>query len=360
MAVLLNANFDNWIKTPENKQELRKDGESIYWNKLDRLESCEIYRNFESPPIYDFEYSFDFKLDKIENISETNRTIIRFLWIGNNFTNFISIYPEQRIGSNSGYGLVFHQQVDGNNSDNHFRGGPTLAVSELYRAKVYREGTKCGFLIFSGYQNDPIISFEQTQWDSVPYIRASFARLDGYNDDLRDWSTGEISSVEIRHSPYPFEKDQILDEENSESSIGAKFVVNHQLRGLDGSISNDVSTSEDELGYDIYAQAIYRFITHQNTTPPITISIQSPWGGGKTSLMKMIQKRLDPIYHKKQEERLRTENKKMSIWDALKIINMDEKTPTISNPENNDQRITLWFNAWMYSSTEEAWAGNSR
>ena len=37
------------------------------------------------------------------------------------------------------------------------------------------------------------------------------------------------------------------------------------------------------------------FITHEQTGKPLCISIHAPWGGGKTSLMRMIQDKLDPM-----------------------------------------------------------------
>lgn len=59
-------------------------------------------------------------------------------------------------------------------------------------------------------------------------------------------------------------------------------------------LATDRWTTEDRLGYEGYAKAIYSFLTHRDTVPPLTIGIQAPWGGGKTSLMRMIQRELDP------------------------------------------------------------------
>jgi len=59
-------------------------------------------------------------------------------------------------------------------------------------------------------------------------------------------------------------------------------------------IATDVWAREDALGYEAYAYALYRFIVHPQTKAPLTISVQAPWGGGKTSLMRMLQAQLDP------------------------------------------------------------------
>ncbi len=59
-------------------------------------------------------------------------------------------------------------------------------------------------------------------------------------------------------------------------------------------VARDKWTIDDALGYFPYAYAIFRFLTDPETAPPLAISIQAPWGGGKTSLMRMIQAQLDP------------------------------------------------------------------
>lgn len=190
MPELFTADFDEWNKTPENKRDLQTSGESIHWNELDRTEPCEIYQRYDNAPVHDFRYTFEFRIDKIWNQSQAKRLIIRLLWLGNDSQNFISIYPEQRVGSNSRYGLVFHQQVNGGNSPDHYHDGATFAVGEQYRAVVYRDGSTCGFMIFSMDNSEPIVSYENIQWNPIPYNQVSFARLDQYTEDLIDWSSG--------------------------------------------------------------------------------------------------------------------------------------------------------------------------
>jgi hypothetical protein len=64
-------------------------------------------------------------------------------------------------------------------------------------------------------------------------------------------------------------------------------------------IAPDRWTVEDRLDYAQYADAIAAFIRHRDTVPPLTIGIKAPWGAGKTSLMRMIQERLDPRHDRK-------------------------------------------------------------
>ena len=125
--------------------------------------------------------------------------------------------------------------------------------------------------------------------------------------------------------------------------------------------TTDSWTTKDTLGYQAYAYAIASFITHKQTKWPLCISIQAPWGGGKTSLMRMIQEKLDP----KAVEEFDKFNKDNADVGA----NMEDILNTMVKPDENtkikiqnNQRkvkplITVWFNAWKYESTEQVWSG---
>ena len=68
---------------------------------------------------------------------------------------------------------------------------------------------------------------------------------------------------------------------------------------------NNISTV-DQLGMDPYVSALTEFIKSCGT--PMTIAIQGDWGTGKTSIMRMIEQRL-----------------------------------------NKEEAVTVWFNTWQYS-----------
>jgi KAP family P-loop domain len=72
--------------------------------------------------------------------------------------------------------------------------------------------------------------------------------------------------------------------------------------------------SEDELGFKPYADALAELIDSPNTDTPLTIAVSAPWGAGKTSLAKMVGRRLKE-------------------WP----------------PERGERpHIVCWFNAWMH------------
>jgi predicted KAP-like P-loop ATPase len=73
---------------------------------------------------------------------------------------------------------------------------------------------------------------------------------------------------------------------------------------------SDRETTLDALGFQPYVDSLYAIIVSPGITP-FTIGIYGKWGTGKTSLMRMLQEKLD------KEENIKT------IWfNAYKFENM--------------------------------------
>jgi hypothetical protein len=125
-------------------------------------------------------------------------------------------------------------------------------------------------------------------------------------------------------------------------------------------VHGDRWTIEDRLDYALYARAIAEFIRHPDAKPPMVISVQGPWGQGKTSLMRMVQRNLDPGHpdlhdvdrHTPSDDACAppSELTFKELRGAIdgKITVLDTKPVTIR---------TVWFNAWKYQSSEQIWAG---
>jgi hypothetical protein len=178
----------------------------------------------------------------------------------------------------------------------------------------------------------------------------------------------------------------------------------------DARISRDFWTADDALGYAQYADAIAAFIRHQETRPPLTIGVKAPWGAGKTSLMRMVQERLDPPEDRRSwsptrlrlspraraslvgdggpltvvtpqrrrsragaapaEADARVAKAPVTILELLRraargpragaadldALGVDPPT-TERLHQRRDWRPTVWFNPWMYQSGEQVWAG---
>ncbi|MFD0743299.1 P-loop NTPase fold protein [Phytohabitans flavus] len=158
--------------------------------------------------------------------------------------------------------------------------------------------------------------------------------------------------------------------------------------------SNDYWTTGDQLEYRPYAVAISEFVQHEATAPPLTIGIKAPWGAGKTSLMRMIQDRLDPptsgteAAGRESRRRVRLSPRSRRLlapkprrWWSRRPDSRPggDAPPDVSNravlrklhqsasgkaddleiepPNLPGWRPTVWFNPWMYQSGEQVWAG---
>jgi photosystem II stability/assembly factor-like uncharacterized protein len=77
-----------------------------------------------------------------------------------------------------------------------------------------------------------------------------------------------------------------------------------------------VDVEDDRLGYRVLVERLTSFISNPNTTPPLVISLQAPWGMGKTSVMRMLQ----------------------------------------SNLRRNRAAVTVWFNAWHHQREDQIFA----
>jgi hypothetical protein len=149
-------------------------------------------------------------------------------------------------------------------------------------------------------------------------------------------------------------------------------------------LHRDRWTIEDQLGYQLYARAITEFIKHEETEPPLVISVEAPWGQGKTSLMRMVQERLDCAHPELADEPRSIDEVDVVSQsgnggeedfapstsdqsDAIEHVTFDvarewidkgtEWVATQWRPSRLPPFVTVWFNAWKYQSSEQIWAG---
>ena len=175
-------------------------------------------------------------------------------------------------------------------------------------------------------------------------------------------------------------------------------------------IARDYWTVDDLLEYRPYARAIAGFIRYRETRPPLTIGIKAPWGAGKTSLMRMIKRELDPPMGSLEVPRqirlcergrlvprkrgLLPHPRRMVPDGTSSVTNRELLSRTVQVPTDHDSarqtltaqaprrespgreeplraelaeddgtlaagewRPTVWFNPWMYQSGEQVWAG---
>jgi len=173
-------------------------------------------------------------------------------------------------------------------------------------------------------------------------------------------ANGFMSFVQVHHfNEYPIWSDTYKEEFGIDPApdIG---------EGPATRLNSDCWTTDDRLGYSGYARAVRHFLLHPNSKPPLSISIQAPWGAGKTSLMRMIQNELDPeAVNAARHGGWKTINTKiptsagsnqLNLGYFLKVIKGEDSfAPAIHGKP--PKRYTVWFNAWKYESGDQLWAG---
>ncbi|MGV9365561.1 KAP family P-loop NTPase fold protein [Amycolatopsis sp. NPDC003731] len=147
-------------------------------------------------------------------------------------------------------------------------------------------------------------------------------------------------------------------------------------------LSRDFWTVEDRLDYRLHADAVAAFIKHRDSVPPLTIGVTGQCGAGKTSLMRMIRAQLDPPEADRPRRIELTQHSRATLakrrwWRRQATpdrgVSNDELLQHASAPAGEEigaatpapevaapsaaWRATVWFNPWMYQSTEQVWAG---
>ncbi|MDJ0518515.1 MAG: GUN4 domain-containing protein [Trichodesmium sp. MO_231.B1] len=116
----------------------------------------------------------------------------------------------------------------------------------------------------------------------------------------------------------------------------------------------DQPTTKDELGFTPYVIAMAEFLTHQETKPPLTISIEGEWGSGKSSFMRQLETEV-----KRKSKELDKEDLK-KVWQKIKddrIIFSDlSDIYELLRLKFKQETQTVWFNAWRHEKSESLWA----
>jgi hypothetical protein len=126
------------------------------------------------------------------------------------------------------------------------------------------------------------------------------------------------------------------------SSVKAQFTIAANAIG-------DQPTSEDNLGFGPYVDAIAAFLTSEATQPPLTMSIEGEWGSGKSSFMLQLEKAIrgpskSDVFMQNLPLSLGGTNQQGSLRNAVKSAR--EQRP----------RITIQFNAWRHDKQDALWA----
>ena len=122
---------------------------------------------------------------------------------------------------------------------------------------------------------------------------------------------------------------------------------------------SDSSTADDSLGFKPYVEAVADFLTHQNTKPPLVLSVEGEWGSGKSSFMWQLKNKIGDIYKKRTEKSLIVEfdpwrhDKDEALWAAFVLEFSRQLSQGFNFWEKIRANITLknsrfdWSEGWV-------------
>ncbi len=174
-------------------------------------------------------------------------------------------------------------------------------------------------------------------------------------------------------------------------SVVIEQVVHEQEVRAAVSDTPKIDLKDDRLEFRPYVDALHGFITAPETTTPLVISINGSWGSGKSSLMGMLKRRLDPregyysdllwqglAWHVGQFGRRKLTDKQKADHELIKQrvkhlrlsrymlkrahVEEGEKMERILEHIARNERMeliyypTVWFNAWKFSEESQIWA----
>ena len=147
----------------------------------------------------------------------------------------------------------------------------------------------------------------------------------GYGYQEPEVSGANTASVDPAQNQQPSPTTNIIDPQIIPDP------PHRQKQGLeDDAIKNNISDdtalkneADDKLDFTAYVEALWQFISHPDTTTPCTIGIDGEWGSGKSSLMGMLQTRLENTVLLEEEAKTNgkplTESQKQNRPDIFKL-----------------------------------------
>lgn len=102
----------------------------------------------------------------------------------------------------------------------------------------------------------------------------------------------------------------------------------------------DNPSVEDHFGRERFVETLGYFLTRPKTGTPLTVSIEAPWGAGKSSFMRQLESQV-----------LRNQLVSQTTAGLL-----DKVKRWLKNKFVKDSPITMWFNPWRHAETEAMWA----
>ncbi|GGM51287.1 P-loop NTPase fold protein [Dactylosporangium sucinum] len=139
----------------------------------------------------------------------------------------------------------------------------------------------------------------------------------------------------------------------TEQVLRRVFVQPIRLHGL-----ADRRASRDLLGRAALTEELARLLSWHGESDgpdaepgPSVVSIEGPWGTGKTTIMNLVRERVAAAVPPPGRRRA------LSTHRALQLLRTDEATTDPPPPAAHRGSVTGWFNPWVHQSSDQVWAG---
>ncbi|MDV7350888.1 P-loop NTPase fold protein [Halorubrum distributum] len=105
----------------------------------------------------------------------------------------------------------------------------------------------------------------------------------------------------------------------------------------------DLPTAEDDLGFRSYVYAVRKFLTHDDTQPPLTISVEGDWGSGKSSFLLQLEDALRDEDHFTVQFNPWQHDKEEQLWAVFAIQFFDQLTQQLSITQRWKGHVKLYL-----------------
>ncbi|KAA9405956.1 hypothetical protein Har1131_03715 [Haloarcula sp. CBA1131] len=117
--------------------------------------------------------------------------------------------------------------------------------------------------------------------------------------------------------------------------------------------TNDQPSDEDHIGFKPYVEAVKEFITSEETSPPLAISIEGDWGSGKSSFMSQLSGELEQEGETVIEFSPWRHDEKEELWAAFALKIIRDLKSNLGFIERGKSEISLMLR--RYSSNRSGW-----
>ncbi len=122
---------------------------------------------------------------------------------------------------------------------------------------------------------------------------------------------------------------------------------------------SDSEADDDKLGFEPYVEAVAEFLVHEDTQPPLTISVEGEWGSGKSSFMRQLKKEIKRLYTEQGKRKCFIvefdpwrHDKDESLWAAFALKFIRDSASSLTKEEQWSVNWKLWKQRFQW---KKAW-----